>query len=69
MCSSQRATREPQPHEVILDQADGLDWPTLCRCDLLLDVHKSELVQRRGHVTDERRRQIIETINRSNGWV
>src|ERR1017187_8582513 len=30
MCSTQRATRKAAPHEFILDEADGLDWPTLC---------------------------------------
>jgi len=69
MCSSQRATREPEPHEVLLDEADGLDWPTLCKCDLLYNVAKRELKNRRGHVTDARRRQIIATINRANDWV
>lgn len=69
MCSSQSAKREAKPNEVILDQADGLDWPTLCKCDLLLDVEKSALKQKRGHVTDSRRRQIINTIVRSHDWV
>lgn len=69
MCSSQRATRQAEAHEVILDQADGLNWPTLCRCDLVLDVDKKELGNKRGRVTEARRRKIIETINRSMGWV
>jgi hypothetical protein len=69
MCSSRAAQREPKPNEVLLDQADGLDWPTLCRCDLLLDVPKDELRQRRGHVTDVRRRLIVSTILRSMDWV
>ena len=69
MCSSQRATREPGPVEVILDNADGLSWPTLCKCDLLHLVTKAELKNRRGQVTEERRRQIIVKINRSNDWV
>jgi hypothetical protein len=30
LCSTQRATRSPEAHEVILDEADGLDWETLC---------------------------------------
>ncbi len=34
ICSSQRASRNPKAIEVILDTADGLDWPTLCKCDL-----------------------------------
>ncbi len=69
MCTSQRANRAPKPHETILDEADGLDWPTLCKCDLLHAVTKSDLKQRRGRVTEERRRLIIATINRANGWV
>ena len=69
VCASQRANRSPESFEVILDGEDGLDWPTLCKCDVLHAVEKADLRNHRGHVTDERRRQIIETINRSNGWV
>jgi mRNA-degrading endonuclease toxin of MazEF toxin-antitoxin module len=69
MCSSQRATRSPEANEVILDQNDGLDGPTLCKCDLLHAVEKSDLNNYRGHVTAERCKQIIATINRSNGWI
>jgi mRNA-degrading endonuclease toxin of MazEF toxin-antitoxin module len=69
MCSSQRANRPPKPTEVILDDSDGLNWPTLCRCDFIHAVGKAELTNRRGHVSDERRRQIITTINKSNGWL
>jgi mRNA-degrading endonuclease toxin of MazEF toxin-antitoxin module len=69
MCSSKQAARPAKPHEVILDQADGLDWPTLCKCDLLRAVAKVQLKERRGHVTLQRRRQIIATINRANDWV
>ncbi len=68
MCSSKATQREPLPHEVILDTSDGLSWPTLCRCDLLHLVEKSVLKNRRGEVTPERRRQIITTLMRSNGW-
>jgi hypothetical protein len=68
MCASQRATRNPEAHEVILDQNDGLDWPTLCKCDLLYMVKKAALSHYRAKVSDERRVQIIATINRSNGW-
>ena len=69
LCSSKAAARPALPHEVILDQADGLDWPTLCKCDLLHAVAKAELKQRRGHVTDARRRQIIATMIRANDWL
>ena len=69
ICSSKPATRAAKPIEVILDESDGLSWPTLCRCDLFFLVNKSDLKNLRGTVTTERRRQIIATINRSNGWV
>jgi hypothetical protein len=69
MCSSQSATRQALANEVILDSSDGLNWPTLCKGDLLHLVTKEHLTHRRGKVTEERRRQIIATINRSNGWM
>jgi len=69
MCSSKQATREAAPNEVILDSSDGLTWPTLCKCDLLHLITKTDLKNRRGRVTEERRRQIIAVINRANDWV
>jgi hypothetical protein len=69
LCSSKPAARTALPHEVILDAADGLSWPTLCKCDLIHLVTKAHLKNRRGYVTEERRRQIISLINRSNDWV
>jgi len=67
LCSTQRATRHPDLHEVILDQADGLDWETLCKCDVVYAVPKNELVKRRGSVTLERRRAIAERLIRGLG--
>ena len=69
LCSSKPATRPAKPHEVILDRGDGLDWPTVCKCDLLYTLPKTALNAHRGTVTAERRRQIIATINRAMGWV
>jgi len=69
LCTSKPVSRKAEFHEVILDESDGLDRPTLCKCDLLHTVEKADLKNYRGHVTDERRSQIIATINRSNGWV
>src|SRR5579859_7212249 len=65
-CSSQRAGRSAEAREVILDAADGLDWPTLCFCDIIYAVEKKDLIDHRGHVSAERRAAIIRTINRSN---
>lgn len=67
-CSSQRAGREPAEFETILDEADGLDWATLCKCDLLFAVPKEQLVRRRGSVTPARRRQIAERVIRALGF-
>lgn len=51
LCSTQRANRKPELHEVLLDEADGLEWETLCKCDVVCAAAKSDLVQRRGVVT------------------
>ena len=59
-CSSMKPgqEREPKENEAVLDQADGLELRTLCRCDLLFTVDKSSLSRKRGQVTFERRREI-----------
>jgi len=67
LCSTQRATRKPELHEVILDVADGLDRETLCKCDVVYAAPRSELVKRRGSVTPERRRAIAERVIRALG--
>jgi hypothetical protein len=54
-----RAARE---NESVLDQADGMDWKTLCRCDLLFTVSKATLTNKRGVVSIERRRDIARKI-------
>jgi len=54
--------RDPVGCEVLLDQADGLDWKTLCRCDLLYTIDKSILKQKRGEVVTSRRREIAAKI-------
>src|SRR5882724_5240275 len=57
-CTSQRQSRRPHPHEVMLNGADGMDWETFCDCSCLYAVKTSELFGRRGRVTHERRLQI-----------
>jgi hypothetical protein len=68
MCSSKRATRLAQPHEVILDEADAMDWPTVCKCDLIHAVPKSELTRFRGTVSLPRRRLLVRSIISAHGW-
>jgi hypothetical protein len=67
LCSTQRANRKPELHEVILYQADGLNWETLCKCDVVYAASRAELIQRRGIVTTERRRAIAERVIRALG--
>jgi len=69
ICSSKRAVRPAKGPEVLLDREDGLDWPTLCKCDLLYTVAKSALKQRSGTVTPVRRREIVRRIVAAHGWV
>ena len=56
------AFREPVETECLLDEADGLSWKTLCRCDLLYTIKKSTLKHPLGEVTVERRREIARRI-------
>ena len=67
LCATERAARKPEVHEVILDEADGLDWETICKCDVVYAAPKTELVKRRGSVTTERRRAIAERVIRGLG--
>jgi mRNA-degrading endonuclease toxin of MazEF toxin-antitoxin module len=68
MCSSQKTGRPAQPGEMLLDSADGLDWPTLCKCDLIHAVAKTELKNKRGEVSVRRRGQLIRTIVAAHAW-
>ncbi len=67
-CSSRRAARTANANEIILDKADGLDWQTFCKCDLIIAVPRAELKRQRGVVGVERRRQIVRTIIATHGW-
>jgi mRNA-degrading endonuclease toxin of MazEF toxin-antitoxin module len=68
LCSMQRAQRRPEAHEIILDEADGLDWPTLCKCDLIYAVAKDQLRPRKGRVSDARQAPLVRTMIAAHGW-
>lgn len=68
IASSQRATRSPRENEVMLNGADGLDWETLVRCDLMYLIEKTALYRRRGNVGISRRRAIVQHINACFGF-
>jgi hypothetical protein len=70
LCSTKRAARPAEPHEFILDQADGLDWPTICKCDLIYAVPRAVLEQgkRRGSVSPNRRGPLLRKVIAAHGW-
>lgn len=58
LCTSARVNRGPKTTEEVLDEADGLDWKTLVRCDLIHLLPKENFRDSRGSVSDARRRAI-----------
>ena len=69
ICTSAKLNREAKKNEVILNAADGLDWKTAVRCDVIYLLPKAEFKGVRGKVTAPRRiaiaRKIIETLRLS----
>lgn len=49
---------EPLPTDVRLNSADGFEAPTVCQCDFVYPLHKSELQASRGLVSWERQQAI-----------
>ncbi len=66
ICTSAKVNREAKKNEVILNGADGLDWKTAVRCDVIYLLPKAEFKEQRGKVTAPRRvaiaRKIAETL-------
>jgi mRNA-degrading endonuclease toxin of MazEF toxin-antitoxin module len=44
--------------EMLLDRADGLDWESAVRCDLIHLLERNRFLERRGSVIPERQIQI-----------
>ena len=62
LCTSAKLNRGPRKNEVILDEADGLDWKAGVRCDFLYALPKEDFVDYRGSVSTPRRREIARKI-------
>ena len=57
-------------HEIILDEADGLERPTLCKLSPIHVIEARELRLRRGRVCAERQRQLGAQLIRLYGlWL
>jgi mRNA-degrading endonuclease toxin of MazEF toxin-antitoxin module len=66
LCTSAKVNREPKTTEEMLDEADGLDWKTMVRCDKIHLLPKAGFDDQKGNVTEERRcliaRKMIEVL-------
>ena len=70
-CSTLYAARQADPrHEINLDEADGLERPTLCKLSLIHVVEAKDLHLRRGRVCAECQRQMGAQLIRLYGlWL
>ena len=64
LCTTVRLNRGPKGNEFILDEADGLDWKTAVRCDLIHLLPKADFGERRGQVIGWRRAGIVQQMIR-----
>jgi len=64
ICTSVRLTRPAKLNEVLLDEADGLDWLTGVRCDFLHALPKTGFLGQRGRVSEGRQFQIMRHVTR-----
>jgi mRNA-degrading endonuclease toxin of MazEF toxin-antitoxin module len=66
LCTSAKVNREPKVTEEVLDEADGLDWKTMVRCDRIHLLPKKQFDDKKGSVTADRRhlisRKIVEAL-------
>ena len=66
LCTSAKVNRGPKLTEEVLDEADGLDWKTMVRCDRIHLLPKAQFEERKGNVSDERRyligRKLVELL-------
>lgn len=68
LCTSASVHRPPKKHEAVLDENDGLDWKTMVRCDFIYALEKTRFLNRRGSVTQSRRRTLVLKIAESLRW-
>ncbi len=72
ICTTARLNRPPKKNEMVLDEADGLDWKTAVRCDVIYLLPKAEFIGQRGQVSVPRRpliaRKIAECLRFPASW-
>jgi len=62
LCTSAQVNRGPKLTEEVLDEADGLNWKTLVRCDRIHLLAKAEFQEPKGFVSFQRRHLIAKKI-------
>jgi len=66
LCTSVRVNRGPKSTEEVLDEADGLDWKTMVRCDKIHLLPKARFDDQKGRVTEDRQtliaRKLVEVL-------
>ena len=66
LCTSAKVNRGPKSTEEVLDEADGLDWKTMVRCDRIHLLPKAQFDDRKGNVIEGRRhliaRKLVEAL-------
>jgi hypothetical protein len=60
--TKKQPAEDARNHQVILDDADGLTFPTLVDCSLVYVARKSSVIRSGGSVTVHRRQQIQRTV-------
>ena len=53
----------PKSHQVLLNGADGLDFPSVCGCEFFHIIARDSIQEIIGRVTPARRRAISRKIN------
>lgn len=62
LCTSAKVNRPPKLTEEMLDEADGLGWKTMVRCDRIYLLPKAQFQEQKGSVTEERRHAIARRL-------
>jgi mRNA-degrading endonuclease toxin of MazEF toxin-antitoxin module len=66
LCTSAKMNRAPKTTEEILEEAGGLDWKMMVRCDKIHLLPKARFDDQKGNVTEGRRyliaRKMVEVL-------
>jgi hypothetical protein len=61
-CTKRPPAYDNRPHQVLLNGADGLEFPSLVDCSMVYVVMKSKVMRTVGSVSFERRKEIARKV-------